>query len=129
MGTPSTGPGAPLCSCTPQQRRRYLSRISGPLLDRVDLRVGLVRPTLADLEFGASDAEPTAVVAARVLQARERAARRYAGTPFRVNANVPGPVVRASFGLEPLRPYSSVTERTGRIGCTPGVAGTATYPQ
>jgi magnesium chelatase family protein len=97
----STGPGAPLCSCTPQQRRRYLSRISGPLLDRVDLRVGLVRPTLADLEFGASDAEPTAAVAARVLEARERAARRYAGTPFRVNADVPGPVVRASFGLDP----------------------------
>ena len=90
---------APSCVCTPQQRRRYLSRISGPLLDRVDLRVGLVRPTLADLEFGLSDAEPTAVVAARVLEARERAARRYAGTPWRVNADVPGPVVRRHYGL------------------------------
>ena len=53
-----------MCVCTPQQRRRYLARISGPLLDRVDLRVGLVRPTLADLEFGTSDAEPTTAVAA-----------------------------------------------------------------
>jgi magnesium chelatase family protein len=98
-GGPGGGSGGPSCVCSPQQRRRYLSRISGPLLDRVDLRVGLVRPTLADLEFGASDAEPTAVVAARVLEARERAARRYAGTPWRVNADVPGPVVRRHYGL------------------------------
>ncbi len=94
------GPDAAACVCTPQARRRYLSRISGPLLDRVDLRVTLVRPTLADLEFGASDAEPTAVVAARVREARERAARRYAGTPWTVNADVPGPVVRRRYGLD-----------------------------
>lgn len=94
------GPGAPICSCTPVARRRYLQRISGPLLDRVDLRVTLVRPTLADLEFGASSAEPTAAVAARVGEARERALRRYAGTPWRVNADVPGPVVRRRFGLD-----------------------------
>lgn len=93
-------PGALSCSCTPQQRRRYLSRISGPLLDRVDLRVTLVPPTLADLEFGASDAEPTAAVASRVAGARERAERRYAGTPWRVNADVPGPVVRRDYGLD-----------------------------
>jgi magnesium chelatase family protein len=86
--------------CTPQQRRRYLARISGPLLDRVDLRVTLVRPTLADLEFGASEAEPTVVVAQRVAEARDRAARRYQGTPWRVNADVPGPVVRRQFGLD-----------------------------
>jgi magnesium chelatase family protein len=90
----------PVCVCTPQQRRRYLSRISGPLLDRVDLRVALVRPTLADLEFGSSDAEPTAAVAVRVGEARDRAARRYAGTPWRVNADVPGPVVRRHYGLD-----------------------------
>jgi magnesium chelatase family protein len=94
------GPQSPSCVCTPQQRRRYLSRISGPLLDRVDLRVTLVAPTLADLEFGAHDAEPTANVAERVRDARARAARRYAGTPWTVNADVPGPVVRRQYGLE-----------------------------
>jgi magnesium chelatase family protein len=97
-GGPSS---APACVCTSTQRRRYLSRISGPLLDRVDLRVALVRPTLADLEFGVSQAETTAAVAARVHEARERAGRRFAGTPWRVNADVPGPVVRRSFGLDP----------------------------
>jgi magnesium chelatase family protein len=107
------GSGGPSCVCTPQQRRRYLSRISGPLLDRVDLRVGLVRPTLADLEFGDSDAEPTAVVAARVLEARDRAARRYAGTPWRVNADVPGPVVRRHYGLpaEAAAPLDAAVSR------------------
>ena len=95
------GPAAgPACACTPVQRRRYLARISGPLLDRVDLRVVLVRPTLADLEFGASTAETTRDVAERVLEARQRAARRYAGTPWKVNADVPGPVVRRRFGLD-----------------------------
>jgi magnesium chelatase family protein len=100
-GGQATLPGAPTCVCTPVQRRRYLSRISGPLLDRIDLRVTLVPPTLADLEFGATDAEPTSAVAARVLEARDRAGRRLAGTPWRVNADVPGPVVRRRFGLDP----------------------------
>ncbi len=91
----------PACVCTALARRRYLQRINGPLLDRVDLRVGLVLPTLADLEFGVSDAESTVAVAARVHEARDRALRRYTGTPWRVNADVPGPVVRRAFGLEP----------------------------
>jgi magnesium chelatase family protein len=99
-GEPELMAAASSCVCSPQQRRRYLARISGPLLDRVDLRVALVRPTLADLEFGASSAESTSVVSARVAEARERAARRYAGTPWRVNADVPGPVVRRQFGLD-----------------------------
>jgi magnesium chelatase family protein len=40
------------------------------------------------------------VVAERVAEARARAAQRYAGTPWRVNADVPGPVVRRQFGLD-----------------------------
>jgi magnesium chelatase family protein len=99
-GGDAAGSAGPMCVCTPVQRRRYLSRISGPLLDRVDLRVALLRPTLADLEFGASDAEPTSVVATRIVEARDRARRRFAGTPWLVNADVPGPVVRRRFGLD-----------------------------
>lgn len=85
------------CVCTAAQRRRYLSRVSGPLLDRVDVRVALTRPSAADLADGS--AEQTATVAARVAEARDRAARRYAGTPFRLNGDVPGPVMRRRYPL------------------------------
>lgn len=99
------------CVCTSVQRRRYLARLSGPLLDRIDVRVGLTRPTAADL--AASDVEDTATVAARVLEARERAARRLAGTPYRVNGAVPGPVARRRFGLsgQAVRPVEEAMSR------------------
>jgi len=63
------------CRCSPAARARYARRLSGPLLDRFDLRVPLGRPAVEDLLRG-SPGEPTSVVAARVLQARERAAAR-----------------------------------------------------
>jgi magnesium chelatase family protein len=87
------------CSCTSLVRRRYFSRLSGPLLDRIDIRVTLDRPTLAQLQ--AAEVEDSATVAARVLQARERAARRYRECPWTVNAHVPGPYLRRHFPLEP----------------------------
>ena len=81
------------CVCTPLVRRRYLSRLSGPLLDRVDIRVEV--PDLGSGVLRAAPAgEHSATVAARVLAARERAAKRLHGTPWRVNAEVPGPWLR-----------------------------------
>ncbi|MGI5348536.1 YifB family Mg chelatase-like AAA ATPase [Streptomyces sp. CA-250714] len=82
------------CECRPASVRRYRARLSGPLLDRVDLRVN-VEP-LARSELAALDgrAESTAVVAGRVLEARERAAARYADTPWKTNSEVPGHVLR-----------------------------------
>lgn len=91
-----TGAG---CGCAPQARRRYFSRLSGPLLDRIDLRVTLETPTAADLEFG--QGEPTATVADRVAAARERATRRLQGTPWQVNAHVPGPTLRRQYPPQP----------------------------
>jgi magnesium chelatase family protein len=75
-------------------RRRYLARLSGPLLDRVDVRVEVNRVSRAELLDGLADAESSDVVAARVKLARERAARRLAGTPWRTNAEVPGRELR-----------------------------------
>jgi magnesium chelatase family protein len=86
------------CSCTPQVRRTYLSRLSGPLLDRVDLQVVLPRITRAEM-LADSAAETSAVVAQRVLAARARAAQRYAGTPWRTNAEVPPVVLRRRWPL------------------------------
>jgi magnesium chelatase family protein len=85
------------CSCSSQVRRRYFSRLSGPLLDRIDLRVTLERPSLAELDPGSGELEGTQVVAARVMQARERAAHRYRNEPWKTNSQVPGPILRRRY--------------------------------
>lgn len=81
------------CTCTPHVRRRYLGRLSGPLLDRVDIQVDVPAPTRARMALDLA-AEPTAAVADRVARARERAANRLRGTPWRLNAEVAGPWLR-----------------------------------
>ena len=78
------------CSCAPDARRRYLARLSGPLLDRVDMHVQVPRITRAELLAEQGPAEGSADVAARVATARDRAAARLAGTPWRTNGEVPG---------------------------------------
>ena len=93
----AAGPGRSGCSCSPAARRRYLARISGPLLDRVDVKVRLQPVSRRDMLYDRKFAEPSAVVAQRVAAARERAAARLAGTPWRVNAEVPGTALRRSF--------------------------------
>jgi magnesium chelatase family protein len=81
------------CRCSSTQLRAYRNRLSGPLLDRIDLRARLEPVSRAVLSAGASG-EPTAAVRERVLEARARAARRLAGTPWVTNAEVPGPDLR-----------------------------------
>lgn len=66
-------PGA--CECDDAARLRYLRRLSGPLLDRFDLRVGVHRPDVDDLLAGGGG-EPTAEVAERVRRARAHALER-----------------------------------------------------
>jgi len=60
------------CRCSDQARQRYMRRLSGPLLDRIDLRVHMQRPTANQL-MAESKGEPSAVVKQRVLAARARA--------------------------------------------------------
>jgi magnesium chelatase family protein len=99
-GLAATAPGADTgCTCTPMARLRYLGRLSGPLLDRVDLRIEMLAATRADLRGGAGPPETTAAVAERVAAARDRMAARLAGTPWRVNAEVPGHVLRRLWRL------------------------------
>ncbi len=85
------------CSCSSQVRRRYFSRLSGPLLDRIDLRVTLERPSLAELDPSSGELEGTQTVADRVAQARERAANRYRDEPWKINSQVPGPMLRRRY--------------------------------
>lgn len=86
------GSAAARCVCPPFRRRGYLSRLSGPLLDRVDLKLSVSAVTRADLTLPRG--EPSEVVAARVLEARERQQQRWAGTPYLLNSQVPGAVLR-----------------------------------
>jgi magnesium chelatase family protein len=89
------------CTCTPAARRRYLSRLSGPLLDRVDVKVELLPVGRAELLSDRHFAETSAAVAKRVELARERAQFRLDGTPWRLNAEVPGSELRRRFGPAP----------------------------
>ncbi|RKN06667.1 YifB family Mg chelatase-like AAA ATPase [Streptomyces radicis] len=88
------------CDCLPSTVRRYRARLSGPLLDRVDLRVPVDPVSRAEL-ISMAGGEPTAVVAARVLQARQRAAARFAGAPWTTNAEVPGHELRTRWSPLP----------------------------
>jgi magnesium chelatase family protein len=91
-------PGAE-CTCTAQVRRRYLSRLSGPLLDRVDIQLTVRRITAAQVRLAAERGGITSAAArARVAEARERARSRLAETPWRLNAHVPGSWLRSSAG-------------------------------
>lgn len=84
------------CRCSVASRTRYFGRLSGPLLDRIDLRIELDRPSRAELLSDRSP-ESSATVRERVEQARERAKHRYASTTWRVNAHVPGHVLRRQY--------------------------------
>ncbi|MBM7367577.1 YifB family Mg chelatase-like AAA ATPase [Gordonia hydrophobica] len=93
------------CICTSIQRRRYLGRLSGPLMDRIDLRVQMEPPANSALMTEAG--ESSAVVAARVAEAREAARTRWADDGWLTNSEVPGSALRrryrpAGAALKPL---------------------------
>ncbi|AHJ51988.1 YifB family Mg chelatase-like AAA ATPase [Mycobacterium tuberculosis] len=83
------------CICAAATKRRYLGKLSGPLLDRVDLRVQMHR--LRAGAFSAADGESTSQVRQRVALAREAAAQRWRPHGFRTNAEVSGPLLRRKF--------------------------------
>lgn len=75
------------CTCSPQAVRHYLSRISGPLLDRFDLHVEVPPVGYTDLRTKQS-AESSASIRERVNAARNRQRERYSGTTVRTNAEL-----------------------------------------
>lgn len=81
------------CVCGGGKRRRYVGRLSGPLLDRVDIRLTVPRVTRAVAAIG-ERGEDSTVVAARVAAARVLQERRFASMPWSVNARVPGSWLR-----------------------------------
>lgn len=91
------------CTCPPAAIRRYLGRLSGPLLDRLDIELTLTRVSVAQREHTTSSTT-TADARARVALARERTAWRLRETPWRLNAQVPGTWLREG----PLAPAPAV---------------------
>lgn len=86
------------CVCTPTMRRRYLGRLSGPLLDRVDIQLHVERVSLA--AFGRSEAqEPSAVISRRVGEARVRQLERLRPFGWETNSQVPGRLLRGELRL------------------------------
>jgi magnesium chelatase family protein len=87
------------CSCREVRRRSYRDRVSGPVTDRLDIVRHLTPVRPHRMHDPLSRPEPSAVVRARVTAARERQAERYAGTPWRVNSDVPGPDLESRWPL------------------------------
>lgn len=85
------------CRCTAEQVARYRGRVSGPLLDRLDLHVEVPRLPAGALRSDAPPGEPSAEIQARVRQARERALAR-AGKP---NARLSGRELGSTARLSP----------------------------
>lgn len=87
------------CTCTEVARRHYRRKLEGPVMDRIDItrHVQPVSPHEAKDPFATP--EPTRVVAARVAEARARQRRRYEGSPWRLNSELPGAVLRERWSL------------------------------
>lgn len=81
------------CTCTPMAIRRYLGRLSGPLLDRIDIELALERVSVADRSATAPGLT-TAQARERVAAARDRARRRLRDTSWTLNVQVPGSWLR-----------------------------------
>lgn len=77
------------CTCRPEQRARYRARLSGPLLDRIDVHVEVPAVPYEDLR-SEQPGESSADMAQRVSAARQRQQARFAGTPVRCNAGLSG---------------------------------------
>ncbi len=87
------------CTCTSAQVRRYLGKLSGPLMDRIDLRVHVDpvgRIDMARIELG----ETSALIRARVIAARAVAEQRFAGLGYSLNSQIPARALRTNFQPE-----------------------------
>ena len=91
-----------LCRCSEQQKAKYLAKLSGPLLDRVDIRLNVLPASLSQLAESRSSKNgslSSAQIREKVSLARIAAARRLAGTPWSINSQVPGAYLRKKFAL------------------------------
>lgn len=93
------GDPAHACSCTPLAIKRYRSRISGPLLDRIDLHVEVPAVAYRDLS-DSRQTEGSTAIAARVLQARQLQQRRFDGSKVHCNAQMNARLIKKHCELD-----------------------------
>jgi len=82
------------CLCPPVAIRRYATRLSGPLRDRIDIELQVARVAASRATAGEGTGPSSRRARERVAEARARSGRRLAHTPWRVNAEVPGTWLR-----------------------------------
>jgi magnesium chelatase family protein len=87
------------CRCSPTQIQRYRARISGPLLDRIDIHIEAPAVTISELR-NAAPGEDSAALSARVQTARNRQLVRYKGTRTAANARMTHPQIREHIPLD-----------------------------
>lgn len=92
------------CTCPPIAIRRYLGRLSGPLLDRIDIELAVQRVSVAELQGAGPSPVGTARASDQVAEARARAAHRLRETPWRTNSEVSGTWLRQG----PLAPAPAI---------------------
>src|SRR5437667_7958417 len=81
------------CKCTPPQIQRYISKISGPLLDRIDIHIDV--PAVKVRELSAQESgEGSTEIRERVVRARQLQQQRFAGEPVYCNAQMPPRLIR-----------------------------------
>lgn len=86
------------CACSPLASRRYREKLSGPILDRIDLRIELEPLSQGDLM---RTGESSANIKSRVDLARARSSQRFRAYPWSINSEIPAAALRSEFAPEP----------------------------
>jgi magnesium chelatase family protein len=81
------------CKCTPGERMRYLAKISGPMMDRIDMHI-MVRPVESKRLVDETEAEPSSAIAARVAAAREIQRQRFASESIFTNSQMSAALIK-----------------------------------
>lgn len=108
------GDGTGRCTCSPGMIARYVSRISGPLLDRIDLRIAVRLSDMSEVDI-AAESESSAEIAERVAAARELQARRFSGTGILSNSRMPNSMV-ARYCVPDTRAKQLLGKISGKYG-------------
>ena len=109
-----SGDPAHSCSCTPREIHRYRTRLSGPLLDRIDIHIEVPAVKYRELA-GRQEGESSAAIADRVERSREIQRERFSGTKVHSNAQMPPRFIRKFCELDAAgnRMLELVTDRLG----------------